>query len=306
MASQAAWIGLGNMGRGMCKNIVEKGNLIKPLIIYNRTAKRAHDLAKTLPEGKAVVSTDLNEVVTKADVIFTCVGDDAAINEVIDNILKQKVENKLLVDCSTVHPDTTDALEKKITAAGAGFVACPVFGAPPMADAGQLICVVAGPEALCEKVKPFTTGVMGKAMIDFIGQAPRQATHLKIIGNTFIVNMVQTLAEGHVVAEKSGLGSENLQKYIDTMFGGPYSAYSKRMMTGDYYNREEPLFMARLARKDARHALSIAKASDARMRTIELADERLGTVEELKGEKGDLAGIYGVARKESGLEYENK
>jgi len=305
MSSQLAWIGLGNMGRGMCKNIVEKGDLSKPLIIYNRTAKRAHDLAKNLPDSKAVVSTSLDEVVSKADQIFICVGDDAAIHEVVDALLKNNVKHKLIVDCSTVHPDTTEALEQKITGAGATFVACPVFGAPPMADAGQLICVIAGPEAACAKVKPFTTGVMGRTVIE-LGQAPRKATHLKIIGNTFIQNMVQALAEGHVVAEKSGLGSDNLHKYIDAMFGGAYSAYSKRMMSGDYYDREEPLFMARLARKDGRHAMSIAKEAGARMRTIELADERLAEVEKIKGEKGDIAGMYGAVRTESGLKYESK
>ena len=290
----------------MCKNIVEKGKLSKPLIIYNRTAKRAHDLAKTLPSDKSEVITDLPKVVSRSDLIFICVGDDAAVHEVVDVILKNDVSNKLIVDCSTIHPDTTEALEKKIKSAGGEFAACPVFGAPAMADIGKLICVLAGPEANCEKVKPFCTGVMGRTTIDFVGQPPRQATHLKVLGNTFIQNMVEALAEGHVIAEKSGLGSENLHKYIDAMFGGPYAAYSQRMMNGDYYQREEPLFMARLARKDARHAMSIAHAAGARMRTIELADERLAIVEKLKGDKGDIAGIYGAVRTESGMKFENQ
>ena len=51
--------------------------------------------------------------------------------------------------------------------------------------------------------------------------------------------MVETLSEGHTLAEKSGLGSQDLHKFIETMFPGPYTAYSGRLMSGDYYKRDE-------------------------------------------------------------------
>jgi 3-hydroxyisobutyrate dehydrogenase-like beta-hydroxyacid dehydrogenase len=75
---------------------------------------------------------------------------------------------------------------------------------------------------------------MGRANIDFSGQPVEKATMLKVIGNTFIGNMVETLAEGHTLAEKSGLGVDNLHQFVETMFPGPYAVYSKRMMSGDY------------------------------------------------------------------------
>jgi 3-hydroxyisobutyrate dehydrogenase-like beta-hydroxyacid dehydrogenase len=114
--------------KGMCKNIVEKGQLDKPLIIFNRTEKRAIDLSKTLPSGKSTVASSISEAVSKSDIIFTCVGDDAAANDTIDAALKGDAKGKVFVDCSTVHPETTEGLAKKISAAGAEFVACPVFG----------------------------------------------------------------------------------------------------------------------------------------------------------------------------------
>lgn len=121
----------------MCKNLVEKGQLSKPLIIFNRTEKRSQDLSASLPSGKSTVVLSIGEAVSKSDIIFTCVGDDAAINETIDTALGGDVKGKLFVDCSTIHPDTSEELAKKITAAGAEFLASPVFGAPAMADAGQ-------------------------------------------------------------------------------------------------------------------------------------------------------------------------
>jgi len=289
----------------MCKNLVEKGNLDKPLIIFNRTQSRATDLSKSLPSGKAIVASSINEAVSKADIIFTCVGDDAAINDTINAALEGGTKGKLFVDCSTVHPDTTEGLAKKITEAGAEFVACPVFGAPAMADSGQLVCILAGPKESVDNVKPFTIGVMGRSFIDFGGQPVGKATLLKVIGNTFILNMVETLSEGHVLAEKSGLGNANLHQFIETMFPGPYTAYSTRMLSGDYHKRDEPLFAVDLARKDAKHAMALAKASGTRLKDVEVADAHLEIVKKHRGEAGDIASIYGAVRQEAGLKFEN-
>jgi 3-hydroxyisobutyrate dehydrogenase-like beta-hydroxyacid dehydrogenase len=294
----------------MCKNLVEKGNLDKPLVLYNRTKKRSDDLAAKISSdvgnGKTKVADTINEATKDSDIIFMCVGDDAAVNSTVDVILQEDVKGKLIVDCSTVHPDTTNALEKRITEKGGEFVGLPVFGAPAMADNGQLICVLAGKRAAVEKVKPYTKGVMGRADIEYPDQPAGNATLLKVIGNTFILNMVSQLSEGHVLAEKSGLGVENLQAFISTLFPGPYTAYSQRMLDGDYYRREEPLFHIDLARKDARHARDLADRSGASVKMLGLAQERLDKVKEEIGDKGDIPSVYGVVRKESGLEFKNK
>jgi len=124
---QIAWLGLGNMGRGMSKNLVEKGNLSHPLILYNRTTKRAEELSAQLGTDKTKVAKSIEEAVKPAEIIFTCVGDDASIKDTIETALKTPggVRGKLFCDCSTVHPDTTNELAKRITGEGAQFVACP-------------------------------------------------------------------------------------------------------------------------------------------------------------------------------------
>ncbi|KAK6419745.1 hypothetical protein LTR95_017024, partial [Oleoguttula sp. CCFEE 5521] len=78
-----AWLGLGNMGRGMVKNIVEKGKYTAPLGIYNRTTSRSEKLASTLPSDKVKILTSIEDAVSQADIIFACLGDDKAINETI-------------------------------------------------------------------------------------------------------------------------------------------------------------------------------------------------------------------------------
>lgn len=289
----------------MCKNLIQKGSLPVPLLIHNRTISRAESLSNEF--GHSSVSPSIPDLVSKSDIIFICLGDDAAVQEAMNTAIQSSgnIQGKLFVDCSTIHPDTTSMLSRAVEAQGAAFVACPVFGAPAMADAGQLVCVLAGPKQGVDKVKPYCTGVMGRAEIDFSDQAPSKATQLKVIGNTFIVSMVDTLAEGHVVAEKSGLGVDALHKFVETMFPGPYTAYSNRLKSGDYYKRDEPLFGVDLARKDARHAQALAEKAGTSFENVKVADRYLKGVQDHMGSKGDIAGIYGAKRVEAGLKFEN-
>jgi 3-hydroxyisobutyrate dehydrogenase-like beta-hydroxyacid dehydrogenase len=251
------------------------------------------------------VASSIEEVVSKADIIFTCLSDDAAVKSTVETALTGDVKGKVFVDCSTVHPDTTSTLAKRIEAQGANFVACPVFGAPTMAHSGQLICVLAGEKKGTEKIKPYCKGVMGRANIEFTDEPASKALLLKVIGNTFMLGMVETLSQAHVLAEKSGLGVENLQQFIDIMFPGPYSAYSRRMSTGDYWKRAEPLFSVDGARKDAGHALDLASKTGTKMKAVEVGVAHLDMVKTVQGPTGDLTSIYGVVRRESGLKYEN-
>lgn len=112
----------------MCKNLVERGNLDRPLIVFNRTKQRAVDLNSKLPSGKSIVAPSLDEAVSKADIVFTCLGDDIAMTNTIATVVKGNVKGKLFVDCSTVHPDTTNMLAKSIQGQGAELVACPGGG----------------------------------------------------------------------------------------------------------------------------------------------------------------------------------
>ena len=111
--------------KGMCKNLVEKGDLGSPLLIFNRTVQKAEDLKAKLPEGKTTVAHSIEDAVSNSDIIFTCLGDDAAVTETITTAVKGDVKGKLFADCSTVHPDTTNMLAKTIEAQGAEFVASP-------------------------------------------------------------------------------------------------------------------------------------------------------------------------------------
>ena len=307
MAETIAWIGLGNMGRGMVKNMVQKGPQKTPLHVYNRTTSRATGLVATLESGKATVASSVEEAVKQASIIFICVGADPALLSIINHIISvlPKDSGKIVVDCTTVHPDTTKKEDELITSHGAAFVACPVFGAPAAADAGMLVSVMTGPPETVNKVKPYVQGVTSRMIIDMSGQEISRASLLKLLGNSFILNMVESLGEALVVAEKSGLGTDVYEEWVNAFFPGPVSMYCKRMLTGDYYNRDEPLFAVDLARKDLGHAMKIAEKSDMHMRSVEVTDGYLKDVKAQSGENGDAAAVYGAIRKDSGMKFEN-
>ncbi|EFR04591.1 6-phosphogluconate dehydrogenase [Nannizzia gypsea CBS 118893] len=291
----------------MVKNLVEKGPLSKPLIVYNRTQSRAIDLAKTLSQQIIPVST-VKEAVERSTIIFICLGDDPAVEITIDTAMNSTdVKGKLFVDCSTVHPDTTRRLAQLLESAGASFTACPVFGAPSAAEAGQLVCVLAGRKESVDRVKPFCTGVMGHAIIDMstTSEDPGKASMLKVLGNSVIFRMVSAVSESLVVAEKSELGVDALHSFLELVFPGAAVAYANRMISGLYHTLEEPRFAVDLAQKDTRHAMDMAKAVGARMKGVEVLDEALQAAKARSGAKGDLSAIYGVAREDAGLKFEN-
>jgi len=158
---------------------------------------------------------------------------------------------------------------------------------------------------------------MARATIN-LGPDVSKATLLKISGNTLILGMIEVLAEALVFAEKSGLGPDTLNEFIQLMFpNSPYAAYSNRMLAGDYapVAPQRPGFFVDLARKDAGHAMALAKECGARLEVVELMDKHLKTAKEVGGEnmdiryfdwdveKTDRSSTYGTLRKEAGLKF---
>lgn len=291
----------------MCQNIAEKGPQTTPITLYNRTASKASSFASSLPPNKATVASSLSQAVHDSSLIFICVGDDAALDQVISGILEAgDISSRLIVDCSTVHPYTSRRVHTTLSARGASFVACPVFGAPLMAITGQLVVVPAGAPDAIARVRPFLDGVTARATLPIPNQEDvGRASLLKVLGNTFILNMVESLAEGMTAAEKTGLGAEVYEQWVGTMFPGAFAKYAERMHSGDYHTREEPLFAVDLARKDLRHASGLAGGEGVRLRSVEITDGYLQDVKKERGEKGDIAAVYGAIRKEAGLPFEN-
>ncbi|KAI5926919.1 6-phosphogluconate dehydrogenase [Camillea tinctor] len=302
---QVGWIGLGSMGIGMSRNLQKylSTSAAPPLIFTNRTLSRGD----SLKELGAIPVSSVAEVAKKSDIIFSCVSNDAVLQQTANEIIKSgDINGKIYVDCSTVHPETSVAVSKVIAQAGAEFVAAPVFGAAPMAEAGKLIFVTAGPEAATEKISPYLTGVMGKSVIA-MGTDHSKSSLLKIAGNICVVSFMEVISEAHVFAEKTGLGTEILETMLGTMFGPVIESYSKRLTTGIYAPAvgDKAGFDVSLAIKDAKHALNCAQSVGTKLEVSEVALKHMETAKSLvdEGRQLDSSSMYGAIRTDAGLDF---
>ncbi|TVY53961.1 Glyoxylate/succinic semialdehyde reductase 1 [Lachnellula cervina] len=304
---QVGWIGLGSMGIGMAKNLQKYLTSISaPALIYtNRTLSRGEPVKEL---GGIPVET-VTEVAKKSSIIFSCVSNDAVLEATAKEIIASgDFKGKIYADCSTVHPDTSVKIAKLISDAGGEFVAAPVFGASPMAEAGKLIFVTAGPASAQEKIAPYLKDVMGRSVID-MGTDVSKSSMLKIAGNICVVSFMEVISEAHVFAEKTGLGSEVMESMIGNMFGPVLESYSKRLTTGAYAPAPDGKagFDVELSMKDARHALNCAKTAGMKLQVSEVALENMGKAAEfgkkLGGRPLDSSSMYGAIRQDAGLDF---
>ncbi|KEF59863.1 uncharacterized protein A1O9_04711 [Exophiala aquamarina CBS 119918] len=307
--TQVAWIGLGKLGVALCKNLAEKSALSKPITIFDIVETTMKEASQKIAPGKTTSASSIVNAVASADIIFYCLPSDEAVMIVIAEVLKTNVKGKVIVDCSTVHPDTSTKETELVSTEGAQFVACPVFGSPLMAEASQCNMAIAGSTEAVDMVKPYCTGVMAKAVIDFSGQSPSKASLMKIIGNTFVLNAAVLLSEGLVLAEKSGLGAKQLQQFLTALFPGanPFRAYSEAMVSGNYHWREKHKLLGavKLARKDSSYAQALAAQCDMELKTVGVLQQYVDKLIAEKGLDSEIAAMYGIAREAAGLPFEN-
>lgn len=125
------------------------------------------------------------------------------------------------------------------------------------------------------------------------------------VRNIFVIGFQELIAEGLVFAEKTGLGTQQMEEFIGNMFGSVIESYSKRMTTGAWAPPldRQPGFAIPLAVKDVRHAISLGDQYGTRVPTLETALSRMDAAREYAGDSLDSSALYGIARKEAGLSF---
>lgn len=102
---------------------MEKGEFEGHLILYNRSQSRAEDHSANI--GNSIVATSLSEVVSKADIIWSCVQNLDAVMETFEKLLDLDIRGKLFLESSTIPHAAVDILAKRVIEAGAEFVSMP-------------------------------------------------------------------------------------------------------------------------------------------------------------------------------------
>jgi 3-hydroxyisobutyrate dehydrogenase-like beta-hydroxyacid dehydrogenase len=170
------------MGLGMATNLQKHVSQLpgaSPLQYHNRTMSRGDPLR----ELRASPAESVAALVASSDIIFLSLSNDEALSVTIDAILAAggSLEEKLVVDTSTVHPDSSVAARDRLAARGVVFLATPVFGASPVAADGKLLWILAGPEPAVQVIAPYLVGVMARQVIR-LGEDVKQASLLKTAG----------------------------------------------------------------------------------------------------------------------------
>lgn len=286
---QVAYLGLGIMGRPMAVNLVKAGHQVT---VWNRTP------GKTVEGARSADSPA--EAATGAEVVWMCVADTAAVEEVlfgsggVESALRQGM---VVVDSSTISPAATRNLAERVRTRGADYLDAPVTGSKIGAEAGQLVFIVGGEEAVVQRVNPLFAA-LGKAVLHMGENGKGQLA--KIGMNLMIALIYEGFAEAMVLTSKLGLNPEQLLKLIQSSMvrSGVVDYKAPFVLKRDF----SPNFPLRLMHKDIHLVLDAAHEARIKLPGLETVDE----IYEIAAEEGlndaDYAATLELLEKWAGIE----
>lgn len=251
-----AVLGTGLMGAGMARNLSAAGHEVRA---WNRTPSRAEPLAA---DGVRVVA-DAAQAVRGADAVVTMLLDGPATRAVAETAAGALRPGAVWLQTGTVGPDAQAGLAAFAAERGLLFVDAPVLGTRPVADAGELTVLAAGPEA-ARPVADKVFDAIGGSTLWLPGEpADAPASRLKLVLNNWVLAL--TAATGETLALAKALGVDP-DRFFEAIDGGamdtPYlRTKAAAILGGDF----TPNFTVEGAAKDLRLIVAAAEAAGARL-----------------------------------------
>jgi 3-hydroxyisobutyrate dehydrogenase-like beta-hydroxyacid dehydrogenase len=246
-----AFLGLGNMGRPMAARVIGAGI---ETVVWNRTRAVADRFAT---EHECRVAASPAEASAGADVVLSMLGDDAAVRSVYSGpggVFESAPPGALLIDLSTISPDTVRELASEATRRGYAFVDAPVSGSVAAAAAGSLTVMAAGPRDAVERAEPVLS-VVGSKVVHLGAQGAGAAMKLSV--NTVVHALNNALAEALVLAERAGIDRlAAYEVFLNSAVAAPFVDY--RRAAFEHPETTPTAFRLRLAVKDLDLALALA------------------------------------------------
>ncbi len=206
---------------------------------WNRTPKQ--DFPKWTDQPVAVA--------TAADVIHLVVADPPAVQAILNAIVPALGPGKVVVQSSTIDPESSETFRQFVTAKGARYLEAPFTGSKPAAEQKQSVFYLGGETDLVDQLEPLLALVSATRF--HIG-THRQATSLKLAMNLNIAAQMQGLIEALVVARRSGIPDALFFEVMGKNVG--YSGVTKlkqpKLTGGDF----SPQFSVKHLLKDLRLA----------------------------------------------------
>jgi 2-hydroxy-3-oxopropionate reductase len=211
---ELGFCGPGLMGAPMIRHLLRAGHTVH---VWNRTRDKAEALAK---DGARVAST-AGALADQAELIFLCVSDAAAVEQVVFDprhgiaTAAQRVDGKArvrrIVDHSSIAPSATRNFAQRAAAAGIGWVDAPVSGGVGGATAGTLAVMAGGAAADVEAATPVIRAYA--ARVTHMGDAGAGQT-AKLCNQSIVTATVAAIAEAVSLAQRSGIDAARLTEAL--------------------------------------------------------------------------------------------
>jgi len=265
--STVAFLGTGIMGAPMARHLAGAGHEVRA---WNRTPEKAEGLGASVAGSPA-------EAVEGADVVVTMLSDGPAVAQVMDGITLR--DDQLWWQASTVGVDWIARL-------GDRLVDGPVLGTRQPAEDGKLTVLVSGPgrDQLADVFEPVSVKVVD------LGEEIGTGTRMKLVLNTWVLALVEGLAETIALAE--GLKIDP-QQFLDIITGGlmdtPYAHMKGKQMIERSF---PPSFPLALAAKDAGLVADAAREAGLDLPLPGLIRDQMGKAVEAGHGEEDLAATF--------------
>ncbi|MHA2406909.1 MAG: NAD(P)-dependent oxidoreductase [Candidatus Ranarchaeia archaeon] len=242
------FIGLGTMGKPMAQNLLKAGHELYVCDINIEATKEIQ------AQGAQIVDQPCN-VAKTSEVVMTMLPDVPEVEQVyLDDkgLLAGARKDLILIDSSTIDPQTTRRIGAKAAKGGVSMLDAPVGGGPVNAIKGNLIMLVGGDSNVMESCRDIFETVGDR--IIYCGPLGSGVT-IKLTNNLMMAIYLFSFIEGFSLAKHAGIDKEKLLNLLRENLVGFFERHTKNIMAEDFQGG----FKVKLGQKDVRLALKMAE-----------------------------------------------
>jgi 3-hydroxyisobutyrate dehydrogenase-like beta-hydroxyacid dehydrogenase len=255
-SNKLGFVGVGYMGRPIARRLLESGFR---LTAYDRDPHKAEELVRY----GGTVAQSISELSSSCNIMLSCLPSDEAVLDIYrgpDGAFASAQRGSLIIDMSTVYPETSQELSRLGSDCGVEVLDVTISGSIPAAEKGLLTLFGGGDKECFDSAESIFRVIARKYF--YLGPSGSGAT-MKLVANTLLGIGMQAIAEAVALGEKAGLDRNRLLNVLsETAVVAPaHVGKLERAMKSDY----SPQFPIRLMNKDFGLILNLAAAVGARM-----------------------------------------
>lgn len=294
--SKIGFIGLGNMGGPMARNLIKAGHT---LTVFDLAAKAVDALVK---EGASAAKSPA-EAATDVEAVVTMLPAGPQVHDVYlggGKVIETAAKGTILIDCTTADVATIRAVNAAAAEAGHDMIDGPVSGGVGGAAAGTLTIMVGGTGRAFERARPVLEG-MGKNIFHAGGPGNGQAA--KLCNNMMLAIQAIGVCEGFLLAEKLGLDAQKLYDIASTAtsqcwFMNSYCPVPGPVPASPANRNYQAGFTAAMMLKDLKLSQDAAQGADVATPLGAAATALYGLFARSGGAPADFSGIIRLLRGE--------